>query len=166
MHKNYIGFTLLELLIVLIIVAIMCGIGFPAYQHLMAKVRADAAIFRLYRAIQLTRSEAIKHNAIATICPSSDQHHCIGKWQDGYLIFIDQRGDGQIDPEDKIIKIFPALQGKGSIVWKSFPKHNYLQMTPQGFPNNQNGTFYYTAAHNLYKIDLIINKTGRLRIQT
>jgi hypothetical protein len=37
-------------------------------------------------------------------------------------------------------------------------------MTPEGFTNNQNGTFYYRAASG-YKISLIISKTGRMRVE-
>jgi hypothetical protein len=64
-----------------------------------------------------------------------------------------------------LVKYFPASPGKGTIAWKSFPKNNYLQMTPQGFTNNQDGTFYYVAAGGKYKISLIISKTGRMRIE-
>lgn len=164
MHKNNKGFTLLELLIAMTILAIICSIGFPAYSRLSTRIHAKAAIMRLYRAIQLTRSEAIKNGVIATICPSSDHKHCGGAWQNGYLIFVDNRASGEVDPEDRLIKYFPASSGKGIITWKSFPKYDYLQMTPQGFTNNQDGTFCYHAA-NGYKISLIISKTGRMRMK-
>jgi len=78
MKKHYFAFTLLELLIVITIIAILCGIAFPAYRYLTAKMHAKVEIFRLYRAIELTKSEAIKANAITTICPSSDHSHCGG----------------------------------------------------------------------------------------
>lgn len=166
MRQNYYyAFTLLELLIVLTIIAIISCAAFPAYQTLIIRMHAKAEIFSLYRAIQLTRSEAIKNNAIATICPSTDHLHCGGNWQDGYLVFIDNRGDGQVDAEDKLVKYFPPMQNMGVIEWKSFPKHCYLQMAPSGFPNNQNGTFYYTASSGAYKISLIVSKVGRIRVK-
>jgi type IV fimbrial biogenesis protein FimT len=157
------GFTLLELLIVMVIVAITCSVGLPAYTYVVEKMRAEIVISRLYRAVQLTRSTAIKNNAVATICPSVDKQHCAETWRDGYLVFIDARADGQVDAEDKLIKYFPAVRGQGSLLWKSFPQRNYLQMTALGFTNNQNGTFYYTSASNMHKISLIVSKTGRLR---
>ena len=89
MHKNHTGFTLLELLVAMVIIVIICCIGFPVYKNLSARMHAKVEIFRLYRAIQLTRSEAIKNGIMATICPSSDHQHCRGQWQDGYLVFID-----------------------------------------------------------------------------
>ncbi|MGD9153038.1 MAG: GspH/FimT family pseudopilin [Gammaproteobacteria bacterium] len=164
MRKYYFAFTLLELLIVLTIIAIISCVAFPAYQTLVARMHAKIEIFRLYRAIQLTRSEAIKNNAIATICPGNDHLHCGGNWQDGYLVFIDNRGDGKVDPEDKLVKYFPAMHDGGVIEWNSFPKRHYLQMAPSGFTNNQNGTFYYTAAKGGYKISLIVSKVGRIRV--
>jgi len=87
-----------------------------------------------------------------------------GGWKNGYLIFIDKRSDGQVDIEDELIKYFPAMRGGGVIEWKSFPKRSYLQMSPLGFTNNQDGTFYYTTAKGGYKISLIVSKTGRVRI--
>lgn len=164
MYKNYTAFTLLELLAAMVIAAIICCIGFPVYRNLVARTHAKAQILRLYRAIQLTRSEAIKNGVITTICPSFDHRHCGGAWQDGYLVFIDNRGDGKVDPEDRLVKYFPALSGKGALIWNGFPKYDYLQMTPQGFTNNQDGTFCYHAI-NGYKISLIISKTGRMRIE-
>ena len=166
MRKNYFGFALLELILVLVIIAILCGLAFPAYQNLIIRTHAKVEIFRLYRAIQLTRSEAVKNNTIATICPSSDHKHCGGNWQDGYLVFIDNRSDGKVDPEDRLVKYFPSMHHGGVIDWKSFPKRHYLQMAPSGFPNNQNGTFCYTSVKGAYKISLIISKVGRMRIKS
>lgn len=165
MRKNYFAFTLLEMIVVLTIVAIISCMAFPAYQNIIARMHAKAAMFRLYRAIQLTRSEAIKNNTIATICPSADHLSCGGNWQDGYLVFIDYRGDGKVDPEDRLIKFFPAMHDGGMIEWKGFPRRHCLQMAPSGFPNSQDGTFYYTAAKGGYKISLIVSKVGRIRIE-
>ena len=144
---------------------ILCGVGVPVYHSLIAKVRADATVTQLYRAVYLARSEAIKRNVVVTLCSSQDHYNCSGDWKGGYLVFVDQRSDGRVDAEDIVIKTFSAIKGDGYIVWKSFPRRNYLQMSPQGFTNNQNGTFYYYPEKNSenYTRSLIVSKTGRVR---
>ncbi len=155
MYKKSSGFTLLELLIALTIVIVLCAVGIPSYQNFIAKSRTDAVMNQLYRAIQLTRSEAIKRNSLATLCATSDDRHCSNDWSKGYLITID----------DQVIKVFHPLKGQGKLSWKGFPNKPFLQMTQEGFTNHQNGTFFYQLKDKNIRDarKLIVSKTGRIR---
>lgn len=61
------GFTLVELMIVIVILAILMAVGVPSFRELIASQRIRAAASALYDSLLLARSEAIKRNNTVTI---------------------------------------------------------------------------------------------------
>lgn len=57
------GYTLLELMITVAIVAIVAGIAYPSMQDLLASQRVRAASSALYESLIAARGEAVKRNA-------------------------------------------------------------------------------------------------------
>ena len=96
MKKNS-GFTLLELLITLAIVAILLTVGVPSLRSMMQGNQLVASTNELLSALHVARSEAIKSNSRVTICESSNGTSCTttGDWKDGWIVFID--ADGLLD---------------------------------------------------------------------
>jgi type IV fimbrial biogenesis protein FimT len=74
------GFTVIELLIVLAIVAVLASLGMPSFANLIASNRAKGAATDLYFALTKARSEAVKQNANVTMSPNA------GGWQSGWQI--------------------------------------------------------------------------------
>ena len=68
-HYHLRGLTLLECLITLAIVAILMGIGVPAYRDQLASARARAGAEQLYAAMQYARSMAQARGTVVTLCP-------------------------------------------------------------------------------------------------
>src|SRR5262245_47582960 len=64
------GFTLFELLLVLVIVAIILGLGSPSFTDFRRNSRLTSAANDLLIANQLARTEAIKRQTTVSICPS------------------------------------------------------------------------------------------------
>jgi len=61
------GFTLIELMIVIALIAIIAGIAVPNYQSSMQNTRETSARNSLVGALQLARSEAITRNITVTV---------------------------------------------------------------------------------------------------
>lgn len=74
------GFTLLELLVVMVVVAILAGLSVAGFTALTQSQQAKNASYELYSSLILARSEAIKRNADVTLTPVS------GSWQAGWAI--------------------------------------------------------------------------------
>ena len=161
------GFTFLEILITLTIAMNLCALAIPGFKTILGNIHAEMAMSQLYRAIQLTRSEAIKTNSIVTICPSEDGYQCHFDWSKGYIVFIDKNANGEIDPEDQIIHVFNSVKGGGKMIWKNFRHKNYLQMNSLGLTTSQKGTFIYCAKdkNSAFTRALIVNISGRLRVE-
>jgi type IV fimbrial biogenesis protein FimT len=72
------GFTLIEALVVLSIVAIVLAIGAPNLSFLIASMNARSASFDLIGDLALARSEAIKRNGVVTVQPLSGNNWALG----------------------------------------------------------------------------------------
>jgi len=96
--KKHSGFTLIELMITLAIVAILLTVGVPSLKTFMQKNRLIASTNELLSALHVARSEAIKLNKRVTVCESSNGTSCTnpgtGDWRDGWIVLADANGDG------------------------------------------------------------------------
>ena len=86
------GFSLIELMVVLILLGILLAIAVPTFRDMVVQTRLNTQVGDLVSAVQLARSEAIKRNqpvrlcavasASTTSCPST----AITNWQHWMVI--------------------------------------------------------------------------------
>lgn len=70
------GFTLVELVVVVALIAILSAVAAPQMVALTNSNRLSAANSELTSALQLARSEAIRRGARVTVCPTSNGTAC------------------------------------------------------------------------------------------
>ena len=89
------GFTMLELVVVMSIVAILMAIAIPSYRYVTNGNRIAAEINGLLGDLQYARAEAVKQGQTVTVCVSSNGTACTGgtSWQKGWIVFSDVNGD-------------------------------------------------------------------------
>lgn len=105
------GFTIIELMVVLVVMGLLITVGVPSFRTLMADNQINNSAQEILYAIQLARAEAVKRNQMVSLCPSSDQTNCTGNgnWHVGWIIFLDASGNGVRDNSEEIIRVQNAL---------------------------------------------------------
>ena len=85
------GFTVIELMIVLVIAGVLVTIGVPAMTVLIDNNRLASEANRFAGSVRYARSEAIRRNQVVTIDRISNTNRA---WEDGWQIYVDVSGDG------------------------------------------------------------------------
>lgn len=96
------GFTLIELMVTISVLAILLGVGVPSFQATIQGNRISTSANDLVAALQFARSEAVRRGVNVTVCSSNDQATCSGAWSDGWIV----RAPGEPNP----LRIWPALR--------------------------------------------------------
>jgi type IV fimbrial biogenesis protein FimT len=83
------GFSLVELLVAMTILAILMAIAIPSYNSLVLSGTASRYASSMAESALLARGEAIRRNAAITMCVSTDGTTCgsgSGGWEQGWLV--------------------------------------------------------------------------------
>jgi type IV fimbrial biogenesis protein FimT len=96
MQKKQWGFTLIELMVTLAIIAIVVMIGAPSFNNLIARTRMTASINEFVTALNVARNEAVKRNVTVTLRKSDNKSSSKNgtNWEDGWDLFVDINGNG------------------------------------------------------------------------
>lgn len=84
------GFTLIELMVTLAVVAILAMIAVPSFRDTIRRNRVSAASNALLADIGYARAEAIDRGQTVTLCPSASVGSCTSggtAWQSGWMVY-------------------------------------------------------------------------------
>lgn len=71
------GFTLIELIVVIAVVAILLGLGVPSFREQLARRALEGAATELSSDLQYARSQAVSSNAATTLVTNSTTQYTI-----------------------------------------------------------------------------------------
>ena len=134
-HRHQIGFTLIEMMVVVALVAILVAIATPSFVGLMQSNRVSAEVNSFVGDLQFARSEAIKQGAPVSVCASSDGLNCLGAntWQSGWIVFLDLDGSGTVTTGDQVLRKRPAWVGGDTFA--AAPSITAVTFSRDGFAN-------------------------------
>jgi type IV fimbrial biogenesis protein FimT len=157
------GFSLYELLMTFVMVAILIGIGIPSFAKMSANGRISAEVNALFHAIHLARKESIMRRSVVSICPSVDGIACQPSldWSQGWIMFNNRDRDEppRIDDDEPILQIYRS----GPNVRISTNRRGFtLRATEK---RATNGTIVVCDLHNrVTPRALVVSYTGRPRV--
>jgi type IV fimbrial biogenesis protein FimT len=111
------GVTLLELMTAIAVLAILAGIGVPAFTNIVRNSQIAAGSNDLVQALTLARSEALTRGRRVSVCAIEDEETCAtddgAAWQNGWMVFEDEFGDaGVLDDSDVVLQRWgPPING-------------------------------------------------------
>lgn len=131
------GFTLVELMVTLAVVAILLSMGVPSMRDLIRNNRLTTATNLFTSSLNIARSEAIKQGRNATVCVSDTQNSCSGaNWQLGWLAWVDSNQNGNLDFPGEVLRSVEALPNSIQLT----SAQNSFQINSQGTVDNPNTT--------------------------
>lgn len=121
------GFTLVELIIVIAIMAIISILAIPSYKGVMTQNRMASEINDIANDIELARSAAVKQGLNVTICPSAAPTAAIpnctasAEWNTGWIAFIDVNNNQTFTNTngDTLLRIHGPFTGSDTLVSSS-----------------------------------------------
>jgi type IV fimbrial biogenesis protein FimT len=101
------GFTLIELMVALAVMAIVLGLAVPGFQSMVNGNRLTGAANELVASLQTARIEAIRRSRRVVVCTSANANAgvaatCSNVNINGWITFVDVNPNGEFDANDKI----------------------------------------------------------------
>jgi type IV fimbrial biogenesis protein FimT len=136
------GFTLVELLVTVSLVAIMLAFAAPSFTAFQrnAALRSTAANFM--SAVTSARAEAMRRGINVYLIPTTDQD-----WSKGWTVYADQNWTQALEPSsDAIISQSPAIDPLVTVVSSTQATqfndggNRYLMFNGGGYPRSNAGT--------------------------
>ena len=153
------GFTLVEMMVALLVLAVLIVISAPGFSNLIKNNRMLSHMYAMRAALNGARSEALAQRNIVTLCRSADGAKCChnppadpacsaGDWNTGFIAFLDDngnsadRGNSAVDPNDQIFisKVLDVDTLEVKKIDTDWP--DFVQFDSRGYATNSSqGTF-------------------------
>ena len=166
------GFTLIELMIVLAVLSAIATIVLPSMQHIINSNQLRSQTSRLLSSINLARSEAINRNQIVSLCPSTyvstGVASCSRNYADGWIVFTNRDRDRNVDGDsDEIISVFEGLPPGYSLRIRAGTRNAFelISYRPDG-SSRRNRTLMICPPRGrpIPSWSLVMNVVGRPRV--
>ena len=168
------GFTLFELMIVMLIVGVLAAIGVPSFKYVTSSNRVATEVNSLLGDMQYARAEAVKEGEPVTVCVSTDGTSCATNdldWNHGWIVFGDSNptnpGNHVVDSGEPILRVqsaFPqdTFVADNNFSWATFNREGFAST---GTTNNVTITLHAPNNESQWTRCLTVTLVGMLSVQ-
>lgn len=162
--KSASGFTLIELMIVLVLLTIASSYTLNSWGGWVDTSRHRDLILSYQNHFAYARWESVTSGKFVTICPLSATSGCIDDWNQEISIFHDDDRDGKPDGNG-VSRVMSRPEG--FTVTSRTGGKGYLRFSPNGTTHGMAGSLVVCPknSRNSLMSYLALNKGGRLRVQ-
>ncbi|BAV33813.1 hypothetical protein SCL_1507 [Sulfuricaulis limicola] len=161
------GYSIYDLMVTSAVAGVL-GLGAVGMTSMVQDARMTAQINQMMGHLNLARSEAIKRGIAVTLCKTDDGAACArgSEWHAGWIIFVDNNVNRQIDDGETIIKIEQPLDAIALNFAGALNRDRYVTYKPVGMVD-PNGTFTFCDHRGAKKAKaVILLGTGRPRVSS
>ncbi len=169
------GYTLLELLITLLVIALLSTLVGPSFINTINRNRQQAALGDVHAMLSAARGEAVALQQLVSVCPSTDQDVCAGTaWEAGWIMFVDDGTGGaasDVGDGDRIngatgetlLRVGQPVGGDVTVRTRNFPDAGAVTFTQEGLAVSR-GTFVLCNGDPAQASALVVNISGQVRM--
>ena len=136
MVTNSKGFTLLELMIIIVILGITMAFAAPGLGTMISNNRISSNASDFAAALQLAKAEAVARiNPVIACKKNTDSDGCVttGDWSQGWIVFSDDNGNGGVDAADEaVLLVHEALHERITFGGNSGEVDSSITFRPSG----------------------------------
>jgi len=148
------GFTLIELMIVVVVIAIVMSVGLPQVSVFLKSGSLVTNTNNLVAGFYSARSSAISTGGRVTICKSTDAELAAPNcsvdatkgWEDGWFVFVEGTNLGNVTgfystaTDGAILRRNTGAEGDSKIGTENANIADFVSFSSRGLPTNANGS--------------------------
>ena len=173
MHNR--GFTLLEALVVLALLAVLLSLAAPSLQGLRQKHQMQSQAEQLQASLLFARTEALRRQQRVTLCvrapaaQAGPECATAGTWAQGWVVFVEVNDSGRREASESVLQLHEALPGFLTLQGNA-TVDRYISYGPQGRSQSttgafQAGTLTLCGAGQAHVWRVVINAVGKPRLE-
>lgn len=173
--QRHAGFTLLELLIAVSIIAILMAVAVPSFDYVNSRIITKSQVENLQRTLSMARQTAVTKNRQTIVCPSASGSTCKNDndWSYGFMAFVDKNSDETFTAnQDQLLEYVAGVKNVATRqdtssfadTLKSSSSSPVI-FSAQGSTMLANQTLTYCNRDNKSKYEVRLSKTGRIKFQ-
>ena len=165
------GFTLIEALVAMALLGILLAIAAPAMTELRGRYQLQGQAQGLLDSMVMARAEALRRQQRVSLCAQAVMGQCDnqGRWQQGWLVFVDSNSNGLREPQELLLEARAAVPSPMRVGVTNTVK-TYLSFSSEGRTATTQGAFMAgTWRFCLPTVNqgwqVVVNALGRPRVE-
>lgn len=169
------GFTLLEALVVLALLAVLLSLAAPSLKSLQQKHQMQSQAEQLQASLLWARSEALRRQQRVTLCVRESAagagEDCAkaGTWAQGWVVFVDANDNARREATETVLQVHKALPGfltlQGNATVERYISYGALGRSQSTTGAFQAGTLTLCGAGQAHVWRVVINAVGKPRLE-